>query len=263
MNKKKQKNSKSALTRIWQRALGILLAIGIPAIIFASTFSIKNVTVVGSTRYTTEEISEKILKTKLDSNALILYLKYKYFMDAKIPFVEKVDIELAGNHSVNIYVYEKKVTGCVDFLGEYMYFDKDGIVVESSSKRLEDIPQIKGLQFNEIILNEKLVLYDKIILDEKLEVQKEELFKVILNLTLLIDKYELKVNTISFNSKYEVTIDCGDSTVLLGRKSTYDEVLAELKNILAESKGMKLSIDMRNYVKGTNQIIAKPENPTE
>ena len=33
---------------------------------------------------------------------------------------------------------EKRVTGC-EYLGEYLYFDKDGIVVESSSKHFMDI----------------------------------------------------------------------------------------------------------------------------
>lgn len=251
MGKNEQKRSKGALTRIWQRTLGIILLIGIPALLFVSTFSIKNVTVIGSTRYSTEEISEKVLQSKFDGNAILLYLKYQYFTDIKIPFVEKIDVEMADNHSVNIYVYEKKVTGCVEFLGEYLYFDKDGIIVESSSQMLEDIPQIRGLRFNKIILHEKL------------EVQKEELFDVILNLTQLIGKYELGVSTISFSSSYEVTIDCGDIEVLLGKKSTYDEPLSELKNILAEAKGMKLSIDMRNYVKGTKTIIAKPEKPSD
>jgi cell division protein FtsQ len=77
-------------------------------------------------------------------------------------------------------------------------------------------------------------------------------------LTQLINKYELDVDVISFGSNYEVTLDCGDNKVLLGEKSTYDESLAELKNILAEAKGMKLVIDMKNFVKGTESVTAKP-----
>ena len=77
---------------------------------------------------------------KFDSNALILYFKVKYFSDINIPFIEDIDLELVDNHSVNI-VYEKK-TGCVEFLGEYLYFDKDGIVLRVQ-KALDDIPRIK------------------------------------------------------------------------------------------------------------------------
>lgn len=232
--------------RLCRKLLVPLLIIGIPIVLFMYTFSLNSVTVIGSTRYTTEEITNKLTQTKSDSNALLMFLKYRYFQEVKIPFVEKIDIEMEDTHSLKLYVYEKKITGYVEYLGEYLYFDKDGIVVESSSKRLEKIPQVRGLKYHQIILHEKL------------EVQKEKLFDVILNLTQLIEKYDLDVSSIRFNSEYEVTIDCGDIKVLLGKKSTYDEALAELENILAEAKGMKVTIDMTDYVKGTKAIIAKP-----
>ncbi|MBE5967401.1 MAG: cell division protein FtsQ [Lachnospiraceae bacterium] len=244
---KKQKRQKSIPKRLFLKAIGILFFLGIPALIFASTFRLQNITVKGVTRYTPEEIQGKIIQTRWDNNSLLLYLKMKYFTEINIPFIEDVDLALVDNHSVNILVYEKKVTGCVEFLGEYLYFDKDGIVVESSAKRLEDIPQIKGLRFNKVILHEKL------------DVQKSDLFDVILNLTQIIDKYEMDIDTISFNSKYEVTVDCGDIRVQLGKRSTYDEILAELKNILAEVKGKQLTLDMRKFEKDTDSIIAKPK----
>ncbi|MDF2944540.1 MAG: hypothetical protein K0S01_3398 [Herbinix sp.] len=251
MNKRRQRNSNNVLFRICWRIMAILLVIGIPAVLFVSTFHIKKIEVVGAKRYTTEQITEQLMQTKQDSNAIYLYLKYNYFTKVRIPFVEKVDIEMVDNHTVTIFVYEKMVAGCVDFMGEYLYFDKDGIIVESSSKRLEDIPIINGLQF------------DKIVLNEKLKVQKDELFDIIINLTQLIEKYDLGVDTISFNNKYEVTVDCGDIKVLLGKRSTYDEVLSELKNILVKAKGMEITLDMRNYVKGTDNIIGKLKIPTE
>jgi cell division protein FtsQ len=251
MSRNRKRNSNNVLGRISKRIMAVLLIIGIPAVLFVSTFHIKKVEVVGSERYNAEQITEQVMKTKPDSNTLFLYLKYRYFTKVKIPFVEKVDVEMVNNHSVTINVYEKMVAGCVEFMGEYLYFDKDGIIVESSSIRLEDIPLIRGLQ------------YDKIILNEKLEVQKNELFDVIINLTQLIEKYDLGVDTISFNNKYEVSVDCADIKVLLGKKSTYDEALSELTNILKEVEGMELTIDMRNYVKGTDNIIAKPKKPTD
>ena len=41
-------------------------------------------------------------------------------------------------------VYEKSVAGYVEYMGRYMYFDQDGIVVESSETRTEGIPQVTG-----------------------------------------------------------------------------------------------------------------------
>jgi len=244
----RQRNANSVPKRILKKTLVVLLIIGIPVIIFISTFHIRKLEVAGEKRYTKEQIIAQVVETKLDSNALYLYLKYHFFAEVNMPFVEKIDVDMVDNHSVTIYIYEKMVAGCVEFMGEYLYFDKDGIVVESSSTKLEDIPIIKGLKF------------DKIILNEKLKVQKDELFDVIINMTQLIEKYDLAVDTVSFNNEYEVTLECRQIKVMLGKRDTYDEALSELKNILKEAEGMNITINMRNYVKGNKRITAKHNN---
>ena len=103
-------------------------------------------------------------------------------------------------------------------------------MVESSTKRLEDVPIIKGLKFSKIILNHKICLEEAESEQEEASKDKEpklqmtqedkadELFDVIINLTHLIEKYELKVDTITFSRNNEVSFDCGDITVLLGKK---------------------------------------------
>lgn len=243
-NTLRRKNN-SVLRRIIIRFLKIIVFVGIPAAIFMYYFQLKNITVTGSSRYTGEQITAKLLNSKADTNTIIFYLKYKYFVDVKIPFVEKMSFELVDNNSVNIKVYDKRIIGCIEFMGDYFYFDKDGIIVESTSKRIDDIPLVKGLKYHKIVLNEKL------------EVQKEELFDVILNLTQQIEKYGLKVDTIIFNNNYEVTLNCGDIKAMLGKRDTYDEILAKLKNIMAEIEGRKLTIDMTT---DNSYYIAKPEN---
>ena len=251
MNRIRKRVSDNVLVRLCKRILLLSLILGIPFVIFLSTFHIKKLEVVGAKRYTPEQITGQLMQTTLEHNSLYLFLKYQYFTKVHLPFVEKIDVEMNGTHSVTAYVYEKMIAGCIEFMGEYMYFDKDGIIVESSSERLPDVPIIKGLK------------YDKIILSEKLEVQKDELYDVIINLTQLIDKYELDVNTVSFSSNYEVTFECGNVTILLGKKNTYDEALSELHNILAKADNRKITLDMRNYVKGTEKIIGKQKKATE
>lgn len=243
MNKLRQRKSKNVLVRIFSRLILFLIVFGIPIMIFVYTFHLKNIEVIGLTRYTKEQLLEYILQDKTDHNTLLFYVKNQYLKEIQIPFIEKIDFEIENNNKVTMYVYEKSVIGCVKFMGEYLYFDKDGIIVESSSIQLEDIPLIAGLHFNTIILNEKL------------EVHREELFDVILNLAQLIEKYELDVNTIRFNSDNEVTIQSGDIKFLLGKRKTYDGVLSQISSILKETKGMQLTIDMR---KDTGSFIAKP-----
>lgn len=252
------KRKNSAPKRILKRGLLIIIFLGVPLITFRYAFRLDNVSVMGTTRYTPDEIRQKFIKTDFDSNTLVFYLKYKYFVDVRIPFIEKFDIKMKGRNSADIRLYEKRVIGCVEFMGEYLYFDKDGIVVESSTERLPDIPVVKGLEFSSIVLNEKL------------KVQKDELFDVILNLAKMIERYSLKVQSISFNQDYEVTMDCGSVVALLGKRNAYDEVLSELKSILADKdgelkdimdkqEGTVLELDMRKYTKDTAVIMAKPK----
>jgi cell division protein FtsQ len=246
MGKELMKRSSTSVHKLFLiRILGILLVGGLPVVFFLYAFSIKNITVQGAVRYTPMEIEKKIIQTKPEFNSIILYLKYKYFAHPQIPFIEDISVDLMDNHSVNITVYEKSITGCVEFLEEYLYFDKDGIIVESTSKRLKDVPLIKGLQYSEIVLHKKL------------KVQEIELFDVIMNLTQLIKKFDLDVDTITFDSKYEVTVECGSNTVLLGKRGTYDELLSNLKNILANEQVKDLLIDLR---RGTDSFIAKSKN---
>ena len=42
-----------------------------------------------------------------------------------VPFVEKMDVSVVDPHTIKIEVYEKALAGYVEYLGHYMYFDKD------------------------------------------------------------------------------------------------------------------------------------------
>ena len=48
--------------------------------------------------------------------------------------MQRYDIDFDGPFAVSITVYEKNVVGYVDYMSSHMYFDKDGIIVESSSE---------------------------------------------------------------------------------------------------------------------------------
>ena len=247
MANNQRKNSNNTLIRFFFKVLLFLIIIGIPILFFINIFSVKNIVVVGANQYNEEQIKDFVFKEKIDRNSAYLYYKYQFLEQPKLPFVEKIEVKMNDSHSVTIFVYEKMVAGCVEFMGEYLYFDKDGIVVESTAEKLPGIPLIKGLRYTQIVLSKKLI------------VQKEGLFDIIMNLTQLIELYELEIDSIRFQNDYEVTMESGNNTILLGKKNTYDEPLAELKNILKESKGKSLTIDMRNYDRDKDYIIAKPK----
>lgn len=221
----------------------VLLLIGI----FFFTFRITEVKVTGSTYYTEEEIKEQVMGNIWDQNSLLLYMKYRYVGIKEIPFVEKITITRKGNHKVVIRVYEKTLTASVKYMGQYIYFDKDGIVLECLDEPVESVPCIEGLSFSGFVLYEKL------------KVDDESIFNRILDLSQLLDKYELEVESIRFNSDEEVILRSGNIKVYLGKKDFYDEQIAALAEIFPKALEQNLSgdIDMENYSVGEEVILKK------
>lgn len=207
---------------------------------------VKHVVIEGVNHYTEEEIKEKLFVKPTDHITLLFYLRQKITKDKEIPFIEKIDYEMVDKNTIKIRVYEKLVIGCVEVMGGYMYFDKDGIIVESSNERVDGVPLILGLK------------YDQVMLHQPLKVQKSTLFDTILNMTKLIQSHKLSVQTIQFNSSYEVTLEANGSVVLLGSREFYDEQLAALTSILGQAGNKKYTFDLRNYSKDNTTVPAKP-----
>uniref|UniRef100_UPI000AF596BE hypothetical protein n=1 Tax=Clostridium sp. NkU-1 TaxID=1095009 RepID=UPI000AF596BE len=80
--------------------------------------------------------------------------KDRFKKHEQIPFVEDYKIVFQSPVKVEVIVYEKSVVGYVSYMGSYMYFDKDGIIVESSSGKLDGVPWITGLRFGHIALHQ-------------------------------------------------------------------------------------------------------------
>ena len=91
----------------------------------------------------------------------------------------------------------------------------------------------------------------------QLNIQKQSLFNTILELTRLIDDKNIKVNEISFASNYEVTLYTDNVTVLLGKRTSYDEQINALDGILDSLQGRSGTVDMQNYTKENKDVFLK------
>lgn len=207
-------------------------------------YRLKNITIEGLTRYTEEEFKEKLEHNFLTSVTPFFCLT-DTFLQKEIPFIEKYEITYVDSHTARIAVHEKRVIGCVMIMERYMFFDKDGIIVETSTEQVEGVPVVTGLEFHEIVLYQKL------------QVQKQNLFDTILQLTRLIEKNSLSVQKIDFDSGYEVTLYADELVVLLGKKTSYDEALNALTGIQASLQGRTGTLDMRNYSRENADVILK------
>lgn len=231
-----QRRKKKIKTKIILMILA-LFAIGLA--VFSQLSKIQDIKIIGCERYSEEEIKDILMSDTRYENGIYLYLKYKYGEPKEVPFIEYMDVKLTSINTLTVHVYEKAIFGCIKYLGDYMYFDKDGIVVDSSGDRYDGIPIVTGLS------------YEKMILTEKLAVEKDELFDVIKDLTRLIHKYEIDIDTIHFQSNNEVVLYSDKIKILLGKKDMYDEQIAELKNMLPNIEGKKGTLHMENFTIGS------------
>ena len=227
-------------------AAAVLLACAGMTLILAG-YRVTNVEVVGNSHYTEQEIKDMVLKGNVFDNSLLLNIKYRNKSIENIPFVEKMDVEVKSNDTIRIMVYEKKLAGCISYLGNYMYFDREGIVVESSPQITQGAPEITGLRFNHVLLYEQL------------PVERSEIFQEILELTQLLDKYEIIADKIYFDTNNNVTLYFGDARVLIGSKSHIDEKIMQLSVIVPSIQGKAGVLDMREYETGTTTLTFEPD----
>ena len=135
----------------------IVMAIACGGLIFLwYNYSITSVTVSGNSHYSDDEIKDMVFTGPYSYNSIVLSLMYRNKSIKDIPFIEKMDVDILDSNSVRINVFEKAVAGYVEYLGHYMYFDKDGIVVESSNSIIEGIPFVTGLSYDHIVLHKPL-----------------------------------------------------------------------------------------------------------
>ena len=199
-----------------------------------SVFRVQNVSVEGNVHYTSEEIEAMVLTDRLSYNSLYLSLKYRNKEIRDIPFIETMSVRVDSPDSITIRVYEKSVAGYVEYMGRYMYFDRDGIVVESSETRTEGIPQVTGIRF------------DHVVLYEALPVKNTDIFQEILSITQMLSKHQITTDKIYFNESNEITLYFDNIRAKLG-KANLEEKVMRLEQILPNLSGESGVLDLQNY----------------
>lgn len=213
-----------------------------------NTYTVSTVYVDGNVHYTDDEIKSIVMDGPLGNNSLYLSMKYENRGIEGIPFVDVMDVSILAPDTVRITVYEKVLTGYVKYLGTYLYFDKDGYVVESSSVKTAGVPQITGLVF------------DHMAVGEVLPVDNQEVFGSILNVTKLLEKYDLEAEKICFQSAGEITVYFGDVKVALGNdNATLEDKIMLLPELLPNLEGKSGTLQMETHVDSGGRYTFQPE----
>lgn len=219
-------NFKNASENFKKIIITILLITAIINILtFNEIFKLNEITIEGNYYYSKEELL-KLLDLKKQNNVLISYSTFYFEKNKTIPFVEDIKFQIKSFNHINIKVFEKKIIGCLEYMGMYLYFNKDGILVESSEEHVDYIPIVNGLIFNNLVLHKQI------------PVKNIKVFRELLNIGIILEKLDIKVDTINIIDNTFI-LNKKALKIVLGTSSMIDEKLNTLNNILP-------NIDLKN-----------------
>ena len=200
---------------------------------------ITDITVKGNQTYTAEQAEELVFPKAIDRNTIYCFIKDRFFPHKTLPFLSGYDIQFTSPFACDLVIYEKSVVCCLQYMSSYMYFDKDGIVVENTSSKIIDVPEIKGLKFSNITINKKLPL------------EEQDIFTRIMTITEQLNTYNISCSAIDLSDTQSIVlyINGGDIMVELGNDTELAAKITALSDMLPEieSRELKGTLDLSNY----------------
>lgn len=227
--------------------MNILLGIVIVAIIAVVGIymfcSIHKVKVVGSTIYTDEEIKQQVLDGKYPNNTVYEVIHNKVKPKKNIPFVESVQVKLTSYDKLQIKVQEKQCVGYIPMeKGGYTYFDENGKVVETSERLLENSIGVTGITLKKAKVGEKVDL-------------KKEQLELMVQLLKALNKYEMKITALSFDSMGNATVSYENMQISVGTSKYLEDKMMRLPHILPQLEGQAGTLHLENWSKDNTDIV--------
>lgn len=217
----------------------VIVLIFLLLVLFLIKLRLSEITVIGADNYDEEEAKELVFSGYWDTNTLVCFVNNLLNIKKDLPFIADYDIELTGLTSCELIIYEKSPVGCVDYMSNYMYFDKDGIIIESSPEKLPGIPVIEGIDFGHIVLGEVL------------PVENDKIFTDIMTLTQQLDEYEIGCEKIYYSADAQITItlEGGNIKAELGTNENISSKISALNDMLPglNEAGLKGTLYLDNY----------------
>ena len=234
-----------------QKVIKLGIAAVLILLVFAAVFlfQVRTVDVYGNDRHSSEEISSGLMNEMLSKNTLYLLWKYK---DGEVPdtlpFLNTLQVQMKTPSHIEVVVQEKELVGYID-KGEYVYFDKSGIVLQMTDEAYLDVPIITGVG------TEEPVLY------KKLPTESSAQLRTILSLTQLLTYHELEAQEIRFSENMEITVFIGSIEVMLGQDEYLEEKVANLKVILNSMEGTERGIlHLESFTGSTMNVTFTPSD---
>ena len=245
--RRKERREKAA--RIFKIVLKILLILvvlcAIAFVYIRTCYKLKSIKVTGTDHYTDQQMVDIVTGGKNYGNTLLFILESRLNPAQDVTFIDKIDVTYVNRNSVEITVYEKAMAGCIKYNDQYAYFDGDGIVLEISDAKLDDVPCIEGLTS------------DSVEQGKKLDVGDSGFFQEILTMTQLIYKSGIQIDKITYDTDQNLILHKDGIKIRIGDGENLETKFMNLESILESVKGKKGTLDMSNYSESQRNVIFK------
>ncbi|MCH5333580.1 MAG: cell division protein FtsQ [Agathobacter sp.] len=224
--------------------LVFVLVMGAAGFAAVKLFVVEQVEVEGNVLYNSDVIETAVLNDKYSWNSLYVFVKYRFVDTEPVPFVDTMEITLKDPKTLHIKVYEKGMMGClyIPSIQENAYFDKDGFVVETSSRKIPDVPVVKGLDCDQVVLYEKLPIDgDKL--------------REILTLTQALKRAGLVPDSVTYGVDHAPVLGYGGITVNMGPLDVLTQKVERLEKVMPKISGEKGTLHLETWTEETTNIV--------
>ncbi|MCR5785517.1 MAG: cell division protein FtsQ/DivIB [Eubacterium sp.] len=243
MKIKEERRKKRILLTVLKILLVLIALAVVCAILFFAVFVVEKVDIEDNVIYEDSAIEEMIFSDPKCHYSLYLLAKYNIFTQKDMPFIEDMEVKLVSPRHVSIVVYEKALIGYIlNDDGLYYYFDSDGMVVEASDTLIEGTTQVIGLESENLVEGVTL------------QTEDEDVLTYLLDLTKLLEKYELCAETITVKNS-SITILINQIEIKLGKNSHTEAKILRISEIIKSLEDESGTIDLSEWEKSSDDIV--------
>nr|WP_297932978.1 FtsQ-type POTRA domain-containing protein [uncultured Blautia sp.] len=221
----------------------VVLAVFVAALVFFVGFRVTKIQIEGNRYYSDEEIKNMVLDAPNAKNSILVMLTKTDEKTKDAKMIDGVTIKRKNRNTIVVQVKEKQMIGCLEFEGQYVNFDRQGIIQIITDEPMEGVPVINGISVRQAKIGEKL----KGISTKKLN--------TILSVGKMLEKSEQKPDRLVFNDMNQLVLYYDDVEVRLGDDENMDEKMNRLSGILPQLEGMEGILHLENITEDTAGVV--------
>ena len=226
---------------------GLFFALLAAAVVFL-LLPVKSISFEGNAYYSEKDLRDRIFGDE-KPRYYIVRIKELLGGHADIPFVEHYELHFEEERKITVRLYEKQLAGYLTFQNYYLYFDWDGVLVESSTQKLDGLYEVTGLDIRHAVVGEKLPVADEYVIRTV-----QTISQYISREEIMLGGQKKRLGDLCRSIRFQsggVSVEYGDISVFLGGSDNMEAKLFLMTDILPELLGRRGTLYLDSYRSGT------------